>query len=182
MPLRRTKRLANFSYVGRHGYLLTICCFQRQRSFDDHDFARDCITKLLPTAEKFSFAITAYCLMPDHAHSVILGKRDDSDMQAFVKSWNTQTGFYWKRRTGGQLWQPGYHDEILWSDASHYFAAQYVIMNPVRAGLVNHPSEYEFIGSTRYKSDQGVLAARYLAKASGATLPPLTTATIFPCA
>jgi putative transposase len=156
MKLRRTTRLANFSYIGRHAYLLTICCFQRHQVFTDVEFARESVVKLLRTADKFQFALNAYCLMPDHVHLLPVGEHDDSDMEAFVKSWNTQTGFSWTRRTGskGTLWQPGYQDEILWSDASRYRAAQYVIMNPVRAGIVGDPADYEFSGSTKYSIAQ----------------------------
>ena len=150
MTLRRTTRRPGFGYIGRHAYLLTICCRDRHRVFDDVGFAREAVARLLRTAVKFKFALIAYCIMPDHVHLLPRGKQDSSDLEAFVKSWNTQTGFYWKRRGGDTLWQPGYHDEILWSDASQYFAAQYVVMNPVCAGIVDDPSKYEFSGSTEY--------------------------------
>ncbi len=88
--------------------------------------------------------------MPDHVHLVVLGERDDSDLESFVKSWNTQTGFYWRQKTGGAPWQGGYRDDIPWSDASLILSARYVVMNPVRAGIVDHPEQYPFSGSTRY--------------------------------
>jgi len=103
---------------------------------------------MLRTAEKFGFAVYAYCLMPDHVHFVLLGSRDDSDLKVFVRSWNTQTGYAWRRIHRGGLWQGGYYEHILRSEVSIYFAAQYVAMNPVRAGIVADPAEYEFSGST----------------------------------
>ena len=144
----RPKRLKDFVYIGRIAYSLTICTDWRQRAFGDHDFARDAIRKLLSTAANFRFALYAYCVMPDHAHIVALGEYDDSDLDKFMRSWTTQTGFAWRRNHAGHLWQGGYFDSILGSDVSIYFAAQYVVMNPVRAGIVDDPTKYEFSGST----------------------------------
>jgi putative transposase len=144
----RPKRLKDFAYIGRIGYFLTICTDARQRAFDDFDFTRDAVAKLLRTAAKFGFAIYAYCFMPDHVHFLLLGDRDDSDLRAFVRSWNTQTGFAWRRNHTGHLWQRGYYERVMRSDVSIYFAAQYVVMNPVRAGMVDKPENYEFSGSS----------------------------------
>jgi putative transposase len=144
----RLKRLEGFIYVGKIPYSLTVCTNWRRRAFHDKAFARDAIDKLLRTAAKFAFAVYAYCVMPDHVHFVVLGERDDSALEPFMHSWSTQTGYAWLRRHSGTLWQGGYHDQILRSDVSIYFAAQYVVMNPVRAGIVTDPAAYEFSGST----------------------------------
>jgi putative transposase len=140
--------LDDFVYIGRIPYFLTICTHNRHRAFDDREFAHEAIAKLLRTAKRFGFAVYAYCLMPDHVHLVLLGLRDDSDFCAFVKSWNTQTGYLWRQRHHTKLWQGGYFEHILRSDVSIYLAAQYVAMNPVRAGFVDDPTKYEFTGST----------------------------------
>ena len=150
MPLRRPRRLDNFTYVGQNAYSVTICTYRRHPAFLDHEFTREAIARLLRTAGKFGFEVIAYCFMPDHVHLLLLGAREDSDFKAFIKSWNTQTGFYWRRRTTGRLWQDGYYERVIRSDVNVYFAAQYIVMNPVRAGLVHSPGDYEFSGSTRY--------------------------------
>ena len=151
MPLRRPRRLADFPYIGRIAYSVTITTFNRIPAFQDIAFARIAKEKLLRTAEKFGFALIAYSLMPDHVHLLVKGLRDDSDLQAFIRSWNTQTGFAWRQRGRVKLWQPGYFERVIRNDANLYLAARYVLMNPVRAGLVRRASEYEFGGSTMYK-------------------------------
>ena len=150
MPLRRPQRLRDFDYKGKVAYSVTICAYHRLRAFEDTGFAREAQEKLLRTAERFGFALIAYCLMPDHVHLLPFGRREDSDLRAFVRSWNTQTGFAWRQRHRGQLWQPGYYERIIRSDANLYLAARYIVMNPVRAGLVEIAAQYEFSGSTRY--------------------------------
>jgi REP-associated tyrosine transposase len=154
MKPRRPKRLEGFTYIGKHAYSLTICTFQRYEAFRDVDFTRQSIAKLLITAKKFGFAVVAYCFMPDHVHLVVMGQRDDSALESFVKSLNTQLGFYWHQKTGGTLWQGGYRDDILRADASVILTARYVVMNPVRAGLVDDPKRYEFSGSDCYTIDE----------------------------
>ena len=150
MALRRPKRLADFEYIGKIAYSVTICTFRRVRAFDDADFGRSAVEKLLSTAKKFGFALIAYCLMPDHVHLILMGEHDSSDFEAFMRSWNTQTGYAWRQRCGGKLWQGGYYERVIRSDANLYLAACYVVMNPVRAGLVRDATQYQFSGSTRY--------------------------------
>ncbi len=42
----------------------------------------------------------------------------------------------------GKVWQPGFYDRALRRNEDLYSAAHYVLANPVRAGLVEHYSEY----------------------------------------
>ena len=130
---------------------MTISTFRRARAFDDKGFARLAKEKLLRTATKFQFALVAYVLMPDHVHLLPHGESDDSDFEAFIRGWNTQTGYAWRQRGGSKLWQEGYFERVIRNDANLYLAARYIVMNPVRAGLVENPTEYEFCGSTKYE-------------------------------
>ena len=88
--------------------------------------------------------------MPDHVHLVMMGQSDDSDFEGFMRSWSTQTGFAWRRRYRSALWQGGYYERVMRGDAHLYLAACYVVMNPVRAGMVDDAKEYEFTGSTTH--------------------------------
>ncbi len=97
--------------------------------------------------------------MPDHVHLVIQGTRDDSDMKSFVQSWNTTTGFRWRRTHAGPLWQTGYYDHVLRAEEAQLSVAKYALLNPVRAGLVQKPEEYPFSGSGLYTIDQILQAA-----------------------
>ena len=42
----------------------------------------------------------------------------------------------------GGLWQRGYHDRALRRDEDLKAAARYIVMNPLRAGLVKRPGDY----------------------------------------
>ncbi len=82
--------------------------------------------------------------MPDHIHLFVTGDPD------FVLS----------RWVGGlkraiavalacharELWQPGFFDHVLRSDESYAKEWQYVLENPVRAGLVREMEEWPHQG------------------------------------
>ena len=82
----------------------------------------------------YNIAVGRYVIMPDHIHLFVTGDPD------FVLS----------RWVGGlkraiavalacharELWQPGFFDHVLRSDESYAEKWQYVLENPVRAGLV----------------------------------------------
>jgi putative transposase len=168
VKLRRTRRHPEFDYRGPHAYFVTICTFRRRPLFKDVTFARDAISKLLQAAVVHGFALPAYCLMPDHVHLAAEGLRDDSRLTTLIHSWNTQTGYAWRqtfrfvepdRHVQVPLWQPGYFDHVMREGESILGVARYIVMNPVRAGLVVDPQDYEFTGSTLYTIEEILEAA-----------------------
>ena len=85
--------------------------------------------------------------MPDHAHLLIEGSREHSDMRQFAKMAKQGSGAVYALKSGRALWQEGYHDRVLRAEEDSRRVARYILENPVRAGLVKHASEYPFSGS-----------------------------------
>jgi REP element-mobilizing transposase RayT len=112
MSPNRPRRLAGFSYRGKHAYLLTICTHHRARAFEDHAFAMSAAEQLLQCATERDFALPAWCLMPDHVHLLPMGRTLDADLRSFVLSWNTRVAFEWRREHACRLWQTGYYDRV----------------------------------------------------------------------
>ena len=46
----------------------------------------------------------------------------------------------------GELWQPGFFDHVLRSEESYVEKWQYVLENPVRAGLVKELEQWPYQG------------------------------------
>lgn len=149
MP-NRPGRLREFDYIGRFTYFLTICTDRRVPVFDDIEFGRWAIEQLLQQAQPRGFAVLAYCLMPDHVHLVLQGCDDHARLRSLILSWNTRTGFAWRQRTRSRLWQSGYYDHVLRERDNPLGVCRYVLMNPVRAGLVTDPESYPLSGSSEY--------------------------------
>ena len=86
----------------------------------------------------------AYCLIPNHIHCVAVPERHDSLARAFGKT-HERYAKRMNRREGwtGHLWQERFHSVPM--DEPHTISAiRYVLLNPVRAGLVERPEDWPF--------------------------------------
>jgi len=129
---------------------LTFCTHQRQSIFTTHDNVTRAWSQILRAAQERAFDVIAYCFMPDHVHLVAQGTAEHSDLKRFMSLAKQYSGYEYKRRTDRNLWQPYAYEHVLRHDESLTRAVRYVIENPVRKGLVEHPRDYPFLGSSRY--------------------------------
>ena len=89
-------------------------------------------------------ALLGYCLMTNHVHLVAVPARADSLASALGRCHGSYARRFNKRyRRSGHLWQNRFYSCAL--GGSHVAAAlAYVDLNPVRAGLVRRPEEWEW--------------------------------------
>ena len=78
--------------------------------------------------------------MPDHLHALISFNTRLHSMSRTIQSLK---GFLAKEL--GIEWQKNYFDHRLRNDAVLEEKAQYIRLNPVRAGLVEDPEQWPFI-------------------------------------
>ena len=152
--MARPVRLLGVSYTGPAAYFVTTCTLGRVKAFEDLKFGRHAAAALLTHARDSHFAVSAYCLMPDHAHVLLTGTRDDASLRHLVAGWKQATGFQWSRRGCGPLWQKGYWERVLRDDEAILSVARYVIENPVRAKIVAQAQQYPLLGSGEYTIEQ----------------------------
>jgi len=150
----RPTRLVDFGYTGCQEYFPTICTFERQKHFTSEGLVCDIRSEFLHTASELRFAISAYCFMPDHIHILAEGKAKSADLCVFVNIARQRSAFVARRWIRGRLWQAGYFDRVLREDDSTFAVAQYIVQNPVRAGLVRSPVEYPFCGSSIWSKEE----------------------------
>jgi putative transposase len=89
--------------------------------------------------------LLAWVLMPDHWHGLIeLGEHES--LSALMRSFkaNISRRVRLSRPGAGPLWGKSFHDRAVRSDEDAIDAARYIIMNPVRAGLVRRIGDYPF--------------------------------------
>lgn len=100
---------------------------------------------LIKASDKFGCDIHAYVLMPTHFHLLLTPRGADS-----VGKLMQSVGRYYVRyfndryQTEGALWGGRYRATLLDPDAYLLPCAHYVELNPVRAGLVSGPGEYDW--------------------------------------
>ena len=91
------------------------------------------------------YRVIAYCLMPDHVHCLVDSGEGDMSLSAWVRNLKGLATKLIRPLAGKPpLWQRGFYDHIVRSDESIPALAEYVIHNPVRAGLVETAEAYPF--------------------------------------
>ena len=134
---------ANRVSLPGHAYFLTTTTHRREPLFLDLATARLAITALNHPETLASTTLLTWVLMPDHLHLLLqLGEDDDlSGLMNRVKSRIARVVNRHRARTG-RLWQDGFHEHLLRRDEDLKEVARYVVLNPVRAGLVRRAAEY----------------------------------------
>jgi putative transposase len=84
--------------------------------------------------------------MPDHVHLFVCGDEqfDPGRWVAALKQTLTKANG-WSRESC-QIWQEGFFDHILRSDESMNAKWEYIVQNPVRAGLVKREEDWFYQG------------------------------------
>jgi REP element-mobilizing transposase RayT len=104
---------------------------------------------LLHALARYRLAAPIYCLMPDHAHVLLVGLAKESDQPQAVSFVRRYTVGMFAERNGG--WQKQAYDHVLREEergpGAFQAAAHYIAENPVRAGLVGEARAWRFSGS-----------------------------------
>jgi putative transposase len=119
----------------------------RQPIFRSVAHAERTLSQISRSAERHAFAILAYCFMPDHLHLLIGGEAASSDARRFIDLCKQLSGYAHKQATGNRLWQRSAWDRVLRSQDDTTTVIRYLLLNPVRAGLVERPLDYPGSGS-----------------------------------
>ena len=153
-PMSRPPRIAGFDYIGPYRYFLTYCTIERRTTFRDGEAVTLVLTQFRRTTSAWSFAILAYCFMPDHVHMLVEGTTARADLKRVSKRLKQGSAQAWAFRRRSRLWQEGYYDRVLRSEDDAKAVARYIIENPVRAGLATHPSQYPYVGSDMWTLEE----------------------------
>lgn len=160
------RHLSTFNYIGFHRYFLTFCTFERRLLFLERSAIGLVRDQILRASETEAFAISAYCFMPDHLHLLVEGQREDSTALRFISLAKQLSGFHYRQKFGGPLWQRYGYERVLRNDEETLAVARYVIENPLRGGLVSRIEDYPFVGSYTHTVAQILEATTYSAPLS----------------
>ena len=130
----RPRRLSGFDYLGRHRYFLTLGTLRRAPAFRDANVVGPVLEQLLRTANDCSFAVLAYCFMPDHLHMLVEGATETAYLRAFIKRFRQRATIAAAPVVDASLWQDGYFERVLRTEDSVLDVIGYIVQNPVRAG------------------------------------------------
>jgi len=145
MKLRKSPRLRDFHYTGPFAYHLTFATRERLPIFKGEDEVQPCLYALKKACERYDFHTLAFCFMPDHLH-LLLGGQGDSSLHDFVRYFKQISGYHFKRRYSGALWQISYYDHVVRRSEDVEEIAAYIWNNPVREGLAESRLDYALSG------------------------------------
>jgi len=115
----------------------------REVIFVSDDDYRFYLEKLGDACVRFECELHAYVLMTNHVHLLMTPRREDgiSKVMQSVGRYYVQYFNHQYKRTG-TLWEGRYKATLLDSEAYLLTCYRYIELNPVRAGMVDHPSDY----------------------------------------
>jgi len=145
-------------------HYLTFVSFCRVPVFISDDICQFFIDGLVETREKHPFKFVAYVIMPDHVHLIVNPLNCDIDVVGKeIKGRSAWKTINWLRSEGHlaslnklkrlnsrkrnhaySLWQTGVKSIDLKSEKFVRQKVGYVHMNPVRAGLCDHPAKWKW--------------------------------------
>ncbi len=121
-------------------------CSYGLRPFEAESWVTHCVQALRASANKYAFLVYAYCFMPDHLH-LLVDNESGADLVQFMRYFKQLTGYPYKREHGAELWQRRFYDRALRRDETLDRVVAYIFDNPVVAGLVDEPQQYQYSGS-----------------------------------
>jgi len=94
--------------------------------------------------QKYNFIVEAYCLMDNHIHLLI--NDNGNDISKIIKSINVSYVSYFNKtyKRVGHLFQDRFKSEIVSDNRYHLVVSAYIHNNPVQAGMVKLPEEYQW--------------------------------------
>ena len=139
MPRRARLSLPGVPWhIIQRGNNRSVCFFAEQ----DYRFYLHHLQEL---AERFGCAVHAYVLMTNHVHLLVTPAEADS-AALLMKHLGQRYVQYVNRvyQRSGTLWEGRFRSCLLQTEDYVLACYRYIELNPVRAGLVNHPRDYRW--------------------------------------
>jgi putative transposase len=97
-------------------------------------------------SEAYGCKVYAYCLMTNHLHLIIDPGHDARSMAFLMKRVAGRQTRYVNmlERRSGSLWEGRFKSSTISTDEYLLACCRYVELNPIRAGLVADPAEYQW--------------------------------------
>ncbi|HKW45210.1 MAG TPA: transposase [Candidatus Eremiobacteraceae bacterium] len=141
---RAPQRHPAINYVVDRSFFITATLKNHRRDFLDARLAQYACGVFRKHRDDGLFYLYAFCVMPDHFHLYLRLRNSGRHLSHIVGS--VKAGIS-RGACPKVYWQRGFWDRAIRGTESAAAFAQYVLMNPVRAGLVQDYREYPYSGS-----------------------------------
>jgi putative transposase len=139
--LLRMGRLSIPNYI----YLITSCCHNKQALFINPTPAELLLKQFAFIDAQAGCMSHAYVIMPDHFHWLVQPGKDESlDRLVGRLKANSTRALNKLRGSNSKVWQKSFHDHALRREEQLKMFIEYILNNPVRAGLADTFDKYPF--------------------------------------
>ncbi len=116
------------------------------------------LASLVDQRNRGELFLFGFVVMPTHLH--LLLSPHNKDLISIMRNLKSRTGYdiAWGRGVRGPIWQERYFDTIIRRVRNFWQKLEYIHRNPVEAGLVTKPEEWQWSSYRHYvKKGQAVL-------------------------
>ena len=154
----RHRRLPRVDLAG-HTYYLTCCLHRRRPLFKHGRFAEALIALYAEARDRGDIALHGYIVMPDHYH-VLLTLRGGSSISNVVRRVHSVLSRRIRKELGinDRVWQRRFYDHLIRDERDWREKLTYMHGNPVRAGLVENATSYDWSSSGYWETGSGPVA------------------------
>lgn len=132
-------------YSQGHAFFITMGTQKKEPWFRCYPSLGDVATQIIHSeATKCKIKVYAWCIMPDHIHLLLQGKM----ILEFIRRFKGKmTPVFRNIEPSRKLWQRSFYDHALRNEEILSDIACYIWENPVRAEMIEKPTEYLYSGS-----------------------------------
>ncbi len=110
----------------------------------------DIIRSLLLSGHQIEYLLYVACIMPDHVHAIVqpieIPRGNWKSISQIMKRWKGASAIRINKlhHRSGRIWQTDSYDHIIRNQQDFDETWNYIVMNPVKAGIVSQIEEYPF--------------------------------------
>lgn len=103
---------------------------------------------LYEAKKRYGLLILNYAVTSNHIHLLVVGNNERDVIPNSIKliAGRTAQEFNQRKKRKGAFWEDRYHATAIQNGDHLFRCLVYIDLNMVRAGVVNHPSEWPFCG------------------------------------
>jgi putative transposase len=139
---------ANRHYIPDYVWHITHRCHKKEFLLKFVRDRRRYLRWLFEARKRYGLTVLNYTVTSNHVHLLV---RDDGDRDVIPKSMQLIAGrtgqeFNYRKKRRGAYWEDRYHATAVETDRHLVQCLVYIDLNMVRAGVVDHPSQWAFGG------------------------------------
>jgi putative transposase len=155
-------------------YFVTTKCWQGRTIFQLAENAEILIKTLFHYRDRNAYLLHEFVVMSDHLH-LLLTPSSTTTLEKSIQLIKGGSSYEIHKQSGHKLeiWQQGFHDWTIRDSIDWEIKANYIKLNPVRAGQVQNPMDWPYCSASgKFVLDP--MPSKYLASGAEAPIVPLS--------